>query len=252
MKYLKIAGLALASMLVIGMALAGTASAAVKPLWLACLEGNNPKDTKYLTNQCTTVGNNEDRWQSLAVKTPFDATRLLAFSLRLVDTKTLTGTSGTKCNMGGEGEGEIGNENEGEIKTAAVKEPKTNCEGIGGCEKNGVEEVNGIHLPWKTTLAEGPEEMAKGSLAGTGGNPGWKIKCKTILGSKTDECESETGKPEELTLLSGVTKGVLLILARFLTHLGLCKEGGKEAGEVSGLVAILLKSGNGLSIKLSK
>jgi len=52
MKFVKIAGLCLASMLMMSMALAGTAAAA--PLWLLCLEGKEGSlPTKYTTNQCT-------------------------------------------------------------------------------------------------------------------------------------------------------------------------------------------------------
>jgi len=86
------------------------------------------------------------------------------------------------------------------------------------------------------------------NITATGGKPGWAVKCGGALGT-TDECVESKEKPEFSELLNGVTKGVLLVLARFENRgRADCTVGGAEQGEVKGLIAILLYNGNGLSI----
>ena len=224
MSRVKIAGLALASMLVMGMALAGNATAG--PLWLVCLNRGTEKG-KFEESNCLTEGGTKS-WESEPLHTK-DKVRSVAFTLYMVDTKTALVISGMKCAKGGEGEGSVGPEGEGEVTSSKIEEPGKNCIGVGGCEQP--ELVEGIHLPWRTKLAEGSSEMARSTIEGTGGGAGWKIECKTALGSKTDECESEEGKPEEVLFLNEQTNGVLLVLSRFVgARKGKCTEGGKESG----------------------
>jgi hypothetical protein len=249
MKHLKIAGLCLVSMIMMGMTLAGTAAAA--PLWLVCLEG--PNLTKYSSNQCTKAESG-GKWQSQELTTTDKAT-ITSFTLTLTDTKTALGSTPVRCDSGGESEGTVGPGNTAVVKTAIIKSAGTNCRSLGGgCETgaNDIEGVEGRDLPWQTTLFEHEGKVLTKIEADGNGEPGWAVKCKTVLGSKTDVCVSESGEDEEVELINEVTKGVLLVRGRFQTAKKAdCTEGGKKSGEVAGLIAILLASGNGLSVNLS-
>ncbi|HEY5194649.1 MAG TPA: hypothetical protein VIJ39_12355 [Solirubrobacteraceae bacterium] len=62
--------------------------------------------------------------------------------------------------------------------------------------------VKPVHLPWTTQLLSTSED---GITAGTGGLPGWEVKC-TVLGIPvTDICETAGGK----TLLSTTEDGLI-------------------------------------------
>jgi hypothetical protein len=246
MKYFKIAGLCLVSMLAMGMALAGNAAAAL--LWLVCLEGSGL--TKYSTNQCTEASST-GKWQSLGLPSGVsDTVRLLAFSLRLTD----SGTGVTvECPDAGVGWGLIESPNKGQIKVAEVTktEAEANCKVIKGlltCEgAKAVTKVKGLNLPWTVEIFETEKKNLTQIKGKTGAKerPGWEIEC----GGVVDKCEEETGHPEFNELVNGVTKGVLLVLARFEGKTEAeCSVGGKAAGHVAGLIAILLWNGNGLSI----
>jgi hypothetical protein len=254
MSRLKIAGLCLASMLVMGMALAGNASAAL--LWLVCLEGTGL--TKYENSKCLTSKGTQTRsekgWQSVGLATGQTATvKILVLSLKLVDTKAIIPNSGAAClnNADNEGEGVIEPSGKGIIRLATVKEPSTHgCVGLGGCEK--VEKIEGANLPWETEIVAGTnsEPLTKIKAHSGGKEPGWIVTCETALGTKTDECEQEAGKEEEAKLTFGeVTEGpekVKELLVRGLfqeLHPGDCTEGGKESAKVLGTVAILLPGG---------
>jgi hypothetical protein len=93
-----------------------------------------------------------------------------------------------------------------------------------------------------------PKKKFLANITGTGGRPGWRIKC----GGAEDECEESVASEsptEYVELQSGVTKGVLLVLSRFeAKNKGKCSIGGAKKGEVKGLIAILLINGNGLSL----
>jgi hypothetical protein len=253
MRYLKIAGLCLASMLVMGMALAGNASAL--PLWLVCLEagveGSPP--TKYTSNQCTkAAAGNNGKWQSLGLPCcRNDTVRLLAFSLRLVDNGTFGGATAVKCNLGGRASGVILNRNRGVISLARVEEVGKNCERVSNEACKGIVSIEGRNLPWETEIEEVEGKFLTKIKKGEGaaGEPGWAVTCETIIGNKTDECTNPVGKEEKVELPQGVTGGILLVLARFEgANKANCSEGGTEKGEVAGLAAILLTNGNGLSI----
>jgi hypothetical protein len=247
MKHLKIAGLCLVSMLMMGMALAGNASAAPL-LWLLCLKegtsGSTP--TKYTTNQCTTAGaNNVGEWQSSGLPSGGkDTVRLLGFSLELKDTGI--GTT-VICPDAGISTGYI---ESGKLVTTVAESKTPEGEGckLEGtfltCKAGKLEELKGIHLPWTSELFETAGKNLS-NIVGTGGHPGWSIKC----GGATDTCEEGTEKTEFTEDLNGVTKGVLLVLAIFQHKVKAnCSVGGALKGEVKGLIAILLNNGNGLSI----
>jgi len=241
MKRLTLAGLCLVSMLVTGMALAGNAAAAL--LWLLCLEGSGL--TKYSSNQCTEASST-GKWQSLGLPSGgSDTVRLLAFSLRLIDTGA--GVTVECPDAGTEGWGLIEAPNKGQIKVAKVKEPSKNCKvlkGALGCETATLETVEGANLPWKTEIFT-TENKSLTRIEKTTGASGWIVKCNGI----EDKCLEKAGEPESLELKNGVTKGVLLILAIFENRTkATCSLLGGATGEVTGLVAILLWNGNGLSI----
>jgi hypothetical protein len=243
MRYFRIAGLCLASMLAMGMALAGNAAAAL--LWLVCLEGSGL--TKYSSNQCTEASST-GKWQSLGLPSGVsDTVRLLAFSLRLSDSGT--GVE-VECPDAGTGWGLIESPNKGQIKVAEVLEPeKEGCKvlkGLAPCVAGKLTKIVGANLPWATEIFETEKKNLTRIAPGSSGKPpGWTVTC----GGIADTCEEETGKPEFAELLNGVTKGVLLVLARFEgKNKGKCSIGGAGAGSVTGLIAILLWNGQGLSI----
>ncbi len=241
MKSIKIAGLCLVSMLMMSMALASAASAA--PLWLLCLEGT--ATTKYSSNQCNKAESG-GKWESVALGTKSDTVKIVAFSLRLSDTGA--GTEVECPGPGSKGWGLIENSNKGVIKVAEVEKPETNCKVLKAgllesCKK--IEEVKGADLPWKTEVFETESKFLTKIEADGNGEPGWTVKCS----GTTDTCLAEAGKAESVELVNGVTSGVLLVLGRFEEkEPAKCSLFGGSTGHVSGLVAILLWNGNGLSI----
>ncbi len=258
MKSLKIAGLCLASMLVMGMALAGTASAA-GPLWLLCLEGKEGSaPTKYRTNQCDEAASgNAGKWESVGLAAgKSDTVMILALSLRLTDKEAgpLREKSTVFCPHPTEGWGLVEGPNLLLIKEAEVSSPSTECAIISGpCSK--LEKIKGANLPWREELFETQKRIVSKIEPDGNGEPGWAVTCKTALGSKTDTCLSRgPGTLEEVSAetekeYGRVTEGVLLVLGEFLNKgRAKCSEGGAESGEVAGKFAILLWNGNGLSI----
>jgi hypothetical protein len=246
MQHLKIAGLCLVSMLVAGMALTGTAFAA--PLWLVCLEGANL--TKYSNNQCTKA-EASGKWQSQGLTTT-DKVVGIEFTLTLTDSKTALGITTVRCGSGGEATGTVGPGNVEIVTTMAIKEATTNCRGIeGACESDKIEKIEARDLPWQKELFETEKKIQDKITADGHGEPGWAITCKTVLGSKTDTCTSEAGKPEIETLenFKDIISGVLLVFGENLKRASIdCTEGGKGSGQLDVYLALLLASGNGLSI----
>jgi hypothetical protein len=243
----KIAGLCLASVLVAGMALAGNASAA-GPLWLLCLEGTNANNTKYEDSSCTKA-KSTGAWESVSIGSKRDTIRIAVLTLRLRDKEA--GTE-VECNSNlekDEGEGWVGSENKGEITKAKINtaEIGSRCTIIKSpvCKK--IEEVHGVNLPWKTEIFETENALiTKIAKGGATGEPGWSIKCSGAV----DECTSINGEDEEVTLTNVVSGTVLLVKGVFKkAHNAECSlNPGKRAGQVEGLVAILLINKNGLSI----
>jgi hypothetical protein len=247
MKHLKIAGLCLVSMIMMGMALAGSAAAA-GPLWLVCLEGSNL--TKFSNNQCTTAEPTTGKWQSQGLTTTDRAT-ITAFTLTLTDKNTALGVTRVRCDSGGESTGTVGPGAVDVVETAKVANAAENCRGLeGGCESNKIEKVVGANTPWQDVLFETEKKILSKIEADGNGEPGWAVTCKTVLGSKTDTCTSEGSSKYETAHLENKLSGtVLLVLGTFIkAHKAKCTEGGAEEGEVEGQFAILLASGNGLSV----
>ncbi len=244
-KPLTIAGLCLAAMVVMSMAVsAATASAA--SVWEGCLEGSTT--TKYESSSCVkALSTGKFGWKEI---TNTDKVTTTGFTITLTDTKTAAGRTTVICTAGGEEVGTVGPGDFDRIEAAKVKEAKTNCRGTGGCKETGVEEVVGVHLPWQTKLSE-TEKKVLDTIENSGaGEPGWKVKCESILGKETDECESEGSSLLESAILENkLTGGVQLVSATFQkAHLAKCSKGGAKSGEVAGRGAILLSSGAGLRV----
>jgi len=258
MSRLKIAGLALASMLAVSMAWAG--SAAAGPLWLLCLPGNSGQaPTKYTDSACTKAAVNlAGSWQSESLcSCSSDTVRIVGFSLRLED-KIKGETSTVKCNgTGSVGWGLITGPNLGLVKEARIESPGTNCERVeGACQVGTIKKVAGVNLPWKVHIFE-TEGKFLTALEGTTekATPGWEVECKSSLGTFADKCVSPESEPEYLELINlvqgtpGSASLELLVRGRFEEKSpGKCTLGGEKAGKIAGLVAILLWKGLGLSI----
>jgi hypothetical protein len=255
MKHLKIAGLCLVAMFAIGMAASVTASAA--PVWEQC-QTEKLTTTKYTTDQCTTAsGGGGWAWHEVSGTEKVKAS-LMTLTVR--DIKTPGGATAIRCDhaegsTGNFGPGSIGPGNKGRVTEAKVKEPKTECTRLeGACKAGEVEEIEAVDLPWQTELFETEGRVLTKIESGGSGEPGWKVKCNTLLGSKTDTCESEAGKREEVRLENRSSKNskgeteLLILNTAERRHKQKCSEGGAEAGEVEGQGALLAENGSGLRI----
>ncbi len=248
MKRPRIAGLCLVSMFMMGMALTGSASAA--PLWALCREG--PGLTKYSTKGCTKA-ESTGKWQEVGVQ---EGTTVKGtdFTLTLEDEKTPLGKTVVRCDSGGELEGEVSSGGKAIIKKSTVKNASTNCKGIeGACESNKIESVEGVDLPWRTELYETEGSFQDSELADGNGEPGWSVKCNTILGPKTDTCTYESGKTEVLSVRPVISDvlGVpvfLVEITRLRRGRGKCTEGGTGAGTEEGQGDFSASNGEGLSV----
>jgi hypothetical protein len=241
MKSMRIVGFCLLSMFAMSMALAGTAQAK----WEQCSEGpSGVAPTKYKNHLCEEAApSNAGEWQWNEVKGTEEGR--IKGSLRLADTNTLAGEAAVECS--GESIGDIG---PGQF--ARIQEVKTEakqCRPVKVCEN--VEEFKALNLPWQVE-AYNTEGKHLAKLLGTvaGKEPGYLLKCKApLIGSITDECVQEEGKPESILLENKATGTELLVLATF-QHLrkAKCTQGGAESGAVTGSVAILKANGWGLRI----
>jgi hypothetical protein len=237
MKNLVKAALCCASVLVMGMALASTASATH---WLQCQKGAS--GTKYLTSACATAGAGEWAWGTIPVGT--SETVRLRGTLRLADTKTLVGEAAIECS--GEAWGLINSTATGEV----TKINKPTCTGRKGCEASGAE-AEAIHTPWKVELAETEGKTAEIIKSGTGGEPGWETKCSVLKIKETDTCEQESKKEELLFGLNVNSGGEQLVLVTFAkVHKAKCSKGGAESGKVENSLTVLKLGGVGLALSL--
>jgi hypothetical protein len=242
MSRLKIAGLALASMLVMGMAVTGSASAAL--LWLVCLEGSGL--TKYESSTCLKAASG-GKWQSLGVPTGASiSVKLLVISILLIDTKVpILGEVSVKCsNAGSRGRGLIKPNGEGEIIVAEYENPEANCKEEKGCPK--VTKVKGVHLPWKVKLFVGANGEPLSKIEPINGEPGWEVTCaeEPLVGEVTDVCETPKGEEEQVRFLNSKSATELLVIALFEENIkSTCSQGKEKAGVVKGSVAILLPGG---------
>lgn len=219
-KFIKTAGLCLASMLLMGMALAGTASAAV-PLWLLCLEGKEGSlPTKYETNQCRKAASgNEGKWESVALGEKSDTVRILVLTLRLTDTKATLGKATIVCDHV-KGIGLIEKSNLLIAREAKVPHPEEECAGTEGFTCKGAKptKVEGADLPWKVELyTEKSGKFVSRIQPDGSGEPGWKVECAgtedVCLSTGAGTLEETSG--ENVLTVEG-TKSTLLVLAEIL------------------------------------
>ncbi len=235
LRHLKLTGLCLVAVLSMSMALSATASAS-KQVWEQCSEGGSV--TKYTEHQCKAAsGTGKWEWNEVAGT---EEVRIKG-SLRLKDTKTLLGTLEIECyseSVGVVGPGKLG-------KITEVKITAAHCKAIKVCEE--VKKAEARDLPWQIELYE-TEAKQFAKLTGDGsGEPGWKGECKVVIGTQTDECLAESGKPESLLLENKLTSSELLVSAAFQhSRKFKCSQGGAEAGEITGTLAILKVNGSGL------
>jgi hypothetical protein len=247
MRSIKIAALSLASMLTVGVAMAGNAAAV--PLWLVCLEGSGL--TKYSGSQCTSA-EASGKWQLLGLPAGrVDTVKLVPLTLTLKDTKTLVGESEVVCfSAGSEAEAVVEGKNKGKITSVSIREPEKNCRGIKACKLEEVEEIEGRSLPWDTELFETEKKILTKLVSSGNGEPGWKVKCNTVGGREIDECVSvNTEKTPQAKFESKVSGTELLALGTFETgHLARCTQKEEESGEILGQFALLPKNGTGLGV----
>jgi len=242
-KSLKTAGLCLASMLAMGMALAGNAAAAL--LWLVCLKGSGL--TKYTNSKCSEASSSGE-WQSLGVPSGKEITvKISVISLLLKDSKTSIGEVVTNCpDEGSRGEMVIKANGEGEIRAfeytaAGAKKYKDEA---GHCPE--FTKVEGRNLPWITNSEEGANKEPLTTLKPHtgGGQPGWAISCKDIV-EVTDECRfAGTGEEEKFKLVNTRSATELLVAALWEEKSKIeCSQSKEKTGEVKGTLAILLPGG---------
>ncbi len=249
MKYLIVGSLCLIALLATGALMAGSASAAA---WERCAEGTEKAaPTKYTSNQCSTAASElKGKWEWDEMENT-EKISITGLTLTLKDEKTLLGKEAVRCTAGIEGEGVVGLGAMGEITAFKVKEAEKNCTSIEGpCEKGKIEEVTGADLPWQVYLSSNEGKLLTRLQASGSGEPGLKIKCKTIGGPKTDTCTVEgEANPEELNFENVSSGGVLSVQAVFgHTHKTKCTEGGAEAGEIQGAITLKAASGEGLKV----
>ncbi len=242
MSRIKIAGLALASMLVMSMAVTGSASAA--PLWLVCLEGSGL--TKYESSTCLKAASG-GKWQSVGV-TKAVTVKMVAISILLIDRKVpIQGEVIVRCSSkGSRGEGIVEPGGKGQITVAEVEKPGENCSSEKGCKAGTVKHMRAAHLPWLIAIftTEG-KQLTKIAPHAGGEQPGWEVECETEIGiAANDVCATGEGNEESVRLVNTFSSTELLVTALFEEKAKInCTIGGNSAGEIKGSVAILLPGG---------
>ncbi len=241
MKSARIIGIAaacFASVLMMSMALASSASAA--PVWEQCSEGGSA--TKYSEHQCVKAeGGGKWQWNEISNS---EEVRIKG-SLRLTSTNVpIVKKVVIECS--GESVGFVGPGIHGRI--TEVKTTPAQCKNIENCEK--VEKIEAVHLPWQTentTVGTSVVALLKSVKPEKGNEPGWAATCKVLGNVESNVCESEVGLPESLLLsnketLNGSTKELLVLATFQQLRKAACTLGGKEtkeAGSVSGSLSIL-------------
>ncbi len=225
MKHLKIAGLCLVAVFVMGMVVSASASA-VAPTWEQCRTEKEPKEppTRWSDSKCS-VASSTGSWQWEELKTTEQVSSQA--TLRLIDKKATGGLSEIQC--GGTDNGWIGPNKYDQITSISVK--ASNCKRVAGLCIT-VEAVEARHLPWQTELFE-TEGRIRDKITETGnGEPGWKVKCSGV----EDECLTEAGK--EGSTLESNEQATGVALGEFDEKSGKakCSIGGAGQGEVRGLV----------------
>ncbi len=225
MKHLKIAGLCLVAVFVMGMVVSASAATAA-PVWEQCRTEKEPIEppTRWSDSKCS-VASPSGGWQWRELKTTEQVSSQA--TLRLIDKKATGGISEIQC--GGTDNGWIGPGKFDQITSISVK--ASNCKRIAGLCIT-VEEVEVRHLPWQTELFE-TEGRIRDKITETGnGQPGWKVKCSGVV----DECQTEAGKEQSILMSNVQATGVVLGEPDAKSGTVKCSIGGAGQGEVRGLV----------------
>ncbi len=226
MKHLKIAGLCLVAVFVMGMVVsASTATAA--PVWEQCRTEKEPKEppTRWSNSRCS-VASSTGGWQWRELKTTEQVSTQA--TLTLIDKKATGGESAIQC--GGTDNGWIGPGKLDQI--ASISVIASNCKRVTGLCLT-VEEIKAIHLPWQTELFETEGRIRdKITETGTNGQPGWKVKCSGV----EDVCETVAGKEQSILMSNEQSTGVVLGEPDAKSGTVKCSIGGAASGEVRGIV----------------
>ncbi len=210
MRSIRIAGLCLVALAAMAMATAATASAV--PVFE--VSGTEVKGTEKVMGSGT---------------------------LRLFDTKTALGSSEVECS--GTTTGTIGPGKFDRVESIHI----SSCIQKKVCEN--VETVIPQNLPWQTELTEKSGKV-RDTIKEVSGEPGWSVTCKApIVGKTTDKCLTEAGKEGSTTATNETVHGY--VLGEFgPTSKAECTEGGKESGEVGGIITTLSEP-TGKAIRVS-
>ncbi len=220
MKSIKIAGLCLVAMFVMSMAAAAMASAAT---WEQCTTEKTTV-TKYTENECLTASSTGAwGWKEVTSTEKVETNG----TLTLIDTGTLAGTSSVTCT--GTDTGTIGPKQSGRTETITTR----TCVPVKVCEAPVT--AKAIGLPWQTELVE---ESSKKRLVTTSVSSkalGWSVTCKTVLGTKTDECTRASTNPEVTN--KQAASSVQVTYNKSLAK-ATCTESKAATGEVEGAVQV--------------
>jgi hypothetical protein len=180
MKSTKIAGLCLVAAFAVSLVASATASAAK---WEQCSNENNGL-TKWKNSNCTEAESGGPwNWKEVTSTERVE----LNGTLELKDKEvTVLGEVAVICS--GTGGGSIGPAKYGRIETLKA----VGCVPVKVCEAPVTAKPLG--LPWQTELFETEGKKRDKITATNNGNPGWSVTCNTVLGVKTDECTTPTGK----------------------------------------------------------
>jgi hypothetical protein len=144
-------------------------------------------------------------------------------------------------------------------KELVTSAKKLSCPSVKTCEGNS--EVLPVNLPWLSHLELMGTEAeplfldvleAGNGRTGETGNPGWEVKCKTILATVTETCTS-ANQGADLTN-DGTENDVLGVFEKETTPPATCSMGGANTGFVesgSGDEALLSKSTCGEALSVS-
>lgn len=236
MRYLvKITGLCLASVIVMGMALTATASAV--PTWKQCVETNEAEPpTRWEDSKCSKASaTGKWQWKELTTTEAVTAEG----SLKLTDKKgSLTGEKPAVVECFGTSTGTIGPGKYDRIITITA----TKCRNIERCIELTEPKAEAVNLPWQTELFETEGKIRDKVISEVAGKePGWKVTCSGF----SDTCETVTTTAMNNIQATGFVEAIFDAGSAKAN----CSRGGAGQGEVEGKV--LNKSVAGHAIKVS-
>ena len=238
MKYLKMAfGLVVVASL---MAVVASPAMAV-PRWVHCVKSATGK---YSNGLCNASGTG---WETKELTETSEVTS--SGELELEDTKATGGAVAVKCtgnNTGWVSNPKATNES-GEDGVATITNVKCVFVKEGLCRK--IISVEARNLPWGTRLEESGTEVRDEIITGSAsGEPGWKVSCENILGGTTEDTCVRSGNTVNAIAIRATGKLESVFDAITAKSKAKCTIGGSAAGNVSGTVLSLLRSGNALWI----